>query len=77
MCPLMGVEEILSAAEGPSKASRARASATRLADWRQEDDGAGGLGWPTGPARPHSVGPDGCRKVPGRFFSIFAYFIFF
>ena len=28
----------------------ARASATRLADWRQEDDGGGGLGWLAGPA---------------------------
>ena len=28
----------------------ARAPATRLADWRQEDDGGGGLGWLAGPA---------------------------
>ena len=31
---------------------RARASGTRLADWRQEDDGGGGLGWPAGPEAP-------------------------
>ena len=30
----------------------ARASATRLADWRQEDDSGGGLGWPAGPEAP-------------------------
>ena len=29
---------------------RARAPATRLADWRQEDDDGGGLGWLAGPA---------------------------
>ena len=31
---------------------RARAPATRLADWRQEDDGGGGLGWLAGPEAP-------------------------
>ena len=32
------------------RSGRARAPATRLADWRQEDDGGGGLGWLAGPA---------------------------
>ena len=32
------------------RGGRARAPATRLADWRQEDDGGGGLGWLAGPA---------------------------
>ena len=31
---------------------RARALGTCLADWRQEDDGGGGLGWPAGPEAP-------------------------
>ena len=34
------------------RSARARASATRLADWRQEDDDGGGLGWPAGPEAP-------------------------
>ena len=33
------------------RGGRARAPATRLADWRQEDDGGGGLGWLAGPHR--------------------------
>ena len=32
------------------RSGRAHAPATRLADWRQEDDGGGGLGWLAGPA---------------------------
>ena len=32
------------------RSGRARAPATRLADWRQEDDGGGGLGWLARPA---------------------------
>ena len=35
--------------------ARACASATRLADWRQEDDGGGGLGWLAGPEAPGKV----------------------
>ena len=31
---------------------RARVLGTRLADWRQEDDGGGGLGWLAGPEAP-------------------------
>ena len=34
------------------RGGRARAPATRLADWRQEDDGGGGLGWLAGPEAP-------------------------
>ena len=37
------------------RSARACASATRLADWRQEDDGGGGLGWLAGPEAPGKV----------------------
>ena len=32
------------------RGGRARVPVTRLANWRQEDDGGGGLGWLAGPA---------------------------
>ena len=55
------------------RGGRARAPATRLADWRQEDDGGGGLGWLAGPAS--WLGRTG--RSPGKFSPFFFYFCFY
>ena len=54
------------------RGGRARAPATRLADWRQEDDGGGGLGWLAGPAS--WLGRTG--RSPGKFFPFSSVFCF-